>query len=204
MPSKNVTKEQVPDSYYHVYVRGGNKQKIFIEDADYKYFLKLFDRYLSNKPVISKTNEIYPNFLNEIEILAYCLMKNHFHILIYQYELPNLEKFMQSIMTSYSRYFNLKYKRTGHIYESRYKAVRIDQNSYLQHVSRYIHLNPRVWERYKYSSLRYYRNENVQFWLNTNRILEQFTTKQEYLEFVADYEEMHDTLGEIKHQLADK
>ena len=110
---------------------------------------------------------------------------------------------MRSIMISYSRYFNLKYKRTGPIYENRYKAVRIDQNTYLQHVSRYIHLNPRVWERYKYSSLRYYRDENVLFWLNTNRILEQFTSKQKYLEFVSDHEEMQDTLGEIQHQLAD-
>ncbi len=204
MPSRNVKKEQAPDSYYHVYVRGGNKQKIFIDDADYKYFLKLFDRYLSQTPVISKTNEVYPNFQNKIEILAYCLMKNHFHILVYQYDVPFLEKFMRSIMISYSRYFNLKYKRTGPIYENRYKAVRIDQNTYLQHVSRYIHLNPRVWERYRYSSLRYYRDENVLFWLNTNRILEQFTSKQKYLEFVSDYEEMHDTLGEIQHQLADK
>lgn len=204
MPSRNVTKQQAPDSYYHVYVRGSNKQKLFIEDIDYKYFLKLFERYLSEKPVISKTGELYPNFLNEIEVLAYCLMSNHFHLLLYQADVPYLEKFMRSLMTSYSRYFNLKYKRTGSMFESRYKAVRIDQDIYLQHITRYIHLNPRLWERYKYSSLGYYRDGNEPYWLNTDRILELFTSRQDYIKFVADYEEMRDTLGDLKYQLADQ
>ena len=204
MPSRNVTKQQAPDSYYHVYVRGSNKQKLFIEDIDYKYFLKLFERYLSEKPVISKTGELYPHFLNEIEVLAYCLMSNHFHLLLYQADVPYLEKFMRSVMTSYSRYFNLKYRRTGSVFESRYKAVRIDQDVYLQHITRYIHLNPRLWERYKYSSLGYYRGGNEPYWLNTARILELFTSRQNYIEFVADYEEMRDTLGDLKYQLADQ
>jgi len=204
MPSRNVIKEQAPDSYYHVYARGSNKQKIFLESIDYEYFLTLFDRYLSEKPSVSKTNEVYPNFFKKIEILAYCLMDNHFHILIYQCDVPYLEKFMRSVMTSYSRYFNLKYKRTGPIFESRYKASRINQNYYLQHVSRYIHLNPTQWEDYRYSSLKYYISSEEPRWLNTTKILEQFNSRQNYIEFVSDYEEMHDMLDDLKHQLADK
>ncbi len=204
MPSRNITKDQAPDSYYHVYARGSNKQKLFIEDVDYKYFLKLFERYLCEETVISKTGEIYPNFLDKIEVLAYCLMSNHFHLLIYQVDVPYLEKFMRSIMNSYSRYFNLKYKRTGSVFESRYKAVKIDQEAYLQHITRYIHLNPRLWEKHKYSSLKYYEIGNEPDWLNTVRILELFTTRQSYIEFVADYEAMRNTLHNIKHQLADK
>lgn len=204
MPSRNVTKEQVADSYYHVYVRGINKQNLFNLDNDYKYFIGLVERYFSQEVLVSKNGGLYPCFLGKIEIVAYCLMPNHFHMLIYQVDVPFLEKFMRSLMTSYSKYFNLKNKRTGSIFESRYKAVRIDQNVYLQHISRYIHLNPRRWERYRYSSLRYYRDGNAPHWLNANRILEQFSSARSYMEFVSDYQEMHDTLSDLKHQLADK
>lgn len=203
MPSKNIRKDYVPNSYYHIYSRGGNKQKIFNEDIDYKYFLKLFERYLSSDPVISKTGAIYPNFLGNIEIVAYCLMANHFHLLIYQTDAEHLEKFMRSIMTSYSRYFNLKYKHTGPVFESRYKAVRIDQEVYLQHITRYIHLNPRLWQRYKYSSLKYYSDGKEPNWLSNIRVLELFTSRQEYMDFVADYEEMDSILHDIKYQLVD-
>lgn len=204
MPSKNINKIQSPDSYYHVYARGNNKQIIFIDDKDYKYFLMLFDRYISYDPVINKIGGIYPSYVDKIEILAYCLMPTHFHILIYQIDIPYLEKFMRSLMTSYSRYFNLRHKRTGSIYESCYKAVRIDQESYLQHITRYIHLNPKRWQHYKYSSFKFYQNGNAPIWLTTGKILEQFNSVQEYIDFVADYEEMHDTLHEIKDQLANK
>lgn len=192
------------ESYYHVYVRGNNKQKLFIECYDYKYFLKLFDRYFSKDQVISKTGVVYPNFLNEIEIIAYCLMSNHFHLMIYQNDVPYLEKFMRSIMTSYSKYYNLKYKRTGSVFESRYKASRIDQESYLQHITRYIHLNPRGWARYRYSSLKYYRDGKEPDWLHSNRILEQFSSRQNYMDFVSDYEEMRDSMVDLKYQLADR
>ncbi len=203
MPSRNVIKEQAPESYYHVYARGSNKQHLFIDDRDYRHFLGIFERYLSVDTAISKTGEIYPNFRGRIEIVAYCLMPSHFHILVYQKDTPFLEKFMQSLMTSYSRYYNLKYKRTGPVFGSRYKASRIDQDSYLLHVSRYIHLNPRSWRRYEYSSIDYYCGKNKPVWLNTDAIMSQFGGKKEYLEFVSDYEDMHNILDEIKDQLID-
>jgi len=204
MPSRNIKKEQAPDSYYHIYVRGNNKQKIFLDNSDFKYFLKLFDRYLSADQAISKTGDIYPHFFGEIEVLAYCIMSNHFHLLLYQVNVPSLEKFMRSLMTSYGKYLNLKYKRTGPVFESRYKAVRIDQDAYLQHVSRYIHLNPKRWKCYKHSSLRYYRLGQEPFWLHTAKILDIFESRQNYMDFVSDYEEMHEILDELKYQLADK
>jgi REP-associated tyrosine transposase len=203
MPSRNIIKSQTPDAYYHVYARGGNKQKIFLEAADYKYFLSLFERYLSEKPAISKTGELYPHFFGHIELLTYCLMSNHFHLLVYQYELPYLEKFMRSLMTSYSRYFNLKYRRTGSLFESRYKATRVDRDAYLQHISRYIHLNPRLWKTYRHSSLRYFREGSEPVWLRTSKILEIFENRQSYTQFVADYKEQRDMLAELKYQLAD-
>lgn len=205
MPSRNVSKEQVADSFYHVYARGSNKQKIFLEASDYKYFLSLFERYLSRQQQIGKDGTPYPHFYRKIELLAYCLMSNHFHLLVFQTDVPSLEKIMRSIMTSYSRYFNLKYKRSGPLFESRYKAVRIERDSYLQHISRYIHLNPRFWENYRYSSLRYYRDGREPVWLNTDRIINIFNDDRvAYTKFVADYEEMHDLLQELKYQLADQ
>jgi putative transposase len=204
MPRKNVNKIQIPNSFYHIYIRGNNKQSIFNEDIDYKYFIKLIVRYLSQESLTDTNGRIYPSFTGKIDLLAYCLISNHYHLLVYQIETPYLEKFMRSIMTSYSRYFNLKYKRSGPVFESRYKAVLTDQDSYLQHISRYIHLNPDRWDRYKYSSLKYYRDGNPPFWLNTNRILEMFPSTENYINFVSNYKEMHDELGELIHQLADR
>lgn len=202
MPAKNVIKIQAPRSYYHIYARGGNKQKIFLEDADYKHFIHLFERYLGDKKVLSSSGVAYSNYREKVELLAFCLMTNHFHLLLYQEEIPYIEKLMRSIMTSYSRYFNLKYKRTGPVFESRYKAVKIDSDAYLQHITRYIHLNPRYWEGYKYSSLRYYRQHKPISWINPRKILSMFSSREEYMNFVANYEDMKNSLAEVKHQLA--
>lgn len=203
MPSRNVTKERAPDSYYHVYARGNNKQTIFIEDDDYRYFLELLNRYLSKELIVGKSGTLYPNFLNRIELISYCLMSNHFHLLLYQFEMIDMEKFMRSLMTSYSRYFNLKHKRTGSVFESRYRAVKINQDEYLQHITRYIHLNPEIWKTYKYSSWKYYRDGNGPDWLKNTKVLELFASKEAYIEYVTDYEEMRDELTEIKHGLVD-
>jgi len=205
MPSRNVVKVYAPQSYYHVYARGASKQKIFLDASDYHYFYKLLQRYLSAEPEVSKTGKVYPHFKNRITLLAFCLMTNHFHLLVYQEEAEDLQGFMKSVMTSYSRYFNLRYKRSGPVFESRYKAVRIDSDQYLHHISRYIHLNPRRWENYTNSSLKFYTQSNTApAWLDTNPILSMFSSAEEYHTFMADYEAMRDMLAEIKHQLADK
>lgn len=203
MPSRNIIKAYAPESYYHVYVRGANKQKIFLEAADYNYFYKLLSRYLSVEHKVSTTGVAYPHFRNRIKLLSYCLMTNHFHLLVYQYDQVDLPAFMKSLMTSYSRYFNLKYKRTGPVFESRYKAVRIVNDQYLQHITRYIHLNPRRWKNYYNSSLKYYRDGDAPEWLDPNDILQMFTSKEEYMVFVSDYEAMRDMLAEMKYQIAD-
>jgi putative transposase len=202
VPSRNVLKTPVAESYYHVYARGASKQSIFLNDADYAYFLNLFVRYLSKKPTSGKTGRPYPHFAQRIQLLAYCLMGNHFHMLIWQEDEAAMANFMRSIMTSYSRYFNLKYERTGSLFESRYKASRIDRNQYLDHISRYIHLNPRYWQHYRYSSLSYYFNDRPT-WIQPNKIEELFTERAAYIQFLKDYEGQKEILEEIKHNLAD-
>jgi len=203
MPSRNVIKEYAPQSYYHVYARGNSQQKIFLEASDYHRFLQLFERYLSTEPAYSQTGERYPNFRNQIKLLSYCLMSNHFHLLIYQEGMDDLKRFMQSLMTSYSRYFNLKHKRSGSLFETRYKASRIDRDTYLQHITRYIHLNPRRWQSYRYSSLSYYIHGHAPEWLTTKPILDVFLSRKEYKEFVEDYQGLRNELAELKYQLAD-
>ena len=142
MPAINTIKERAPESNYHVYARGNNKQIIFIDNSDYDYFLNLLERYFSDELIIGKSGILYPNFINRVEIIAYCLMPNHFHLLLYQFGVMDMEMFMRSLMTSYSKYFNLKYKRTGYVFEGRYKAAIINSDEYLLHISRYIHQNP--------------------------------------------------------------
>jgi len=203
MPQKNTIKEYAPDSYYHIYFRGANKQKLFLEAADYYYFLSLLDRYLSRRKVTSKTGVAYPNYRENIKLLSYCLMANHVHLLIYQAnEAQAIRKLMSSLMTSYSKYFNLKYHCRGSVFESRYKAKRIDNDSYLSHISRYIHMNPRRWEAYRHSSLRFVFADTVPEWLTTEPITSNFKGREDYLNFLREYQKNKEELELIKYQLA--
>ncbi len=203
MPSRNVFKPNAELAYYHIYARGANKQKIFADNQDYRHFEGLFGRYLAKDPAFDSLGTPYPHYLGQVELLAYCLMQNHFHLLLYQIRASSMEKLMRSVMTSYSRYFNLRHRRTGPLFESRYKAVLVDEQSYLEHISRYIHLNPRFWQTYRYSSLRYYRNGNRPEWLHPAKILAMFESSSQYLDFVADYEKQQRTMEHLKHYLAD-
>jgi len=204
MPSPNVLKIDVEDSFYHIFARGASKQAIFVDELDYLYFENLFARYLSNKPMQDKQGMAYPNYNGSIELLAFCLMPNHFHLLVYQIKTGAMEKLMRSMLTSYSRYFNLKYKRSGSLLESRYKAVRITEDNQLQHISRYIHLNPRYWKRYKHTSLLYYLGNQNPEWLKPGKISGLFSSSKDYLDFVADYDDYKRTLDKVKSELAGK
>lgn len=203
MPTRNTRKQYAEDAYYHIYSRGVNKQEVFVDALDYAYFLSLLKRYLSNKPETSDARVAYKHFTKEISLLAYCLMPNHIHMLIHQNEKDSIARFMQSLMTSYSMYFNKRHKRVGPIFQSRYLASLIDQDNYLHHISRYIHLNPKDWRTYEYTSLPYYMNDKKAEWLNPYPILELFNSdSQEYLSFVADYEDQKRLLDELKWELA--
>ncbi|CAN5453522.1 hypothetical protein BH10PAT3_BH10PAT3_4920 [soil metagenome] len=203
MPSRNVQKPDVAESFYHIYARGINKQPIFLDAADNLYYIGLFNRYLSIKPAYDKLGVIYPNFHGKIELLAYCLMENHFHLLIYQIEQRSMGRLMRSIMTSYSRYFNARYNRTGPVYEDTYKASLIDSDNYLTHISRYIHLNPRYWLRYKYSSIGNYLGAREDGWLIKDKVMVQFTDAGDYKTFLENYKCQKEMLDELKYELAD-
>jgi putative transposase len=204
VPSRNILKQDAPDSFYHVYARGLNKQRIFREPADFEKFLKLFSRYLSLEETKNSVGISFPNYSNRLELAAFCLMPNHFHLLIYQRQQGVMTQFMRSLLTSYSMYFNKKYKRSGPLFESRYKASLISDDAYLEHISRYIHLNPRLWQQYEYSSLPYYLQRISDDWIHTKRITERFSTPDEYLQFVQDYVQNKEMIDILKHELADQ
>lgn len=203
MPAKNTVKVYVDDSFYHVYNRGLNKRVIFLDDQDYKVFLLLIKRYLNPVPEMRTSGGPYPTFAREVELHAYCLMPNHFHLLLYQIKSGGITELLRAITTSYSMYFNKKYNRIGPLFQGKFKASLINTDAYLHHISRYIHLNPAEYESWPYSSLRYYLGRGCPSWLKTNRILAVFDgSPSKYLRFVADYEEQKQLLDELKYELA--
>jgi putative transposase len=116
--------------------------------------------------------------------------------------MDDMAEFMKSLLTSYSLYFNKKYKRSGPLFESRYKASRVSDDTYFQHITRYIHLNPKDWRNYEYSSLPYYLQQVSDEWIDPTRVMEQFSGPDEYLKFVGDYEQNKKLIDILKHELA--
>lgn len=194
----------VENSYYHIYSRGNNKQSIFIDHDDYIFFLSILKRYLSHDEAHNSKGLAYLKLYDELELLAYCQMPNHFHLLIYQIKAGGMTRLMRHVVTTYSQYFNNKYKRTGSVFESRFKASRITTDQYLLHISRYIHLNPVEWNTYTYSSLSAYKGLVSYDWLITDRILNLYGSTTRYLGFVKHYKPTHDELDTLKHLLANQ
>lgn len=204
MPGKNLQRNFTEHGYYHVYNRGIDKQKIFLDAQDYKYFTSLFSRHLSKKLQSDRYGRDYKWLRPKVDILAYCWMPSHFHLLVYQKEDPRaLVELMSSIGTAYTMYFNKKYKRRGPLFESNYRASLILDDSYFAHISRYIHLNPSDYKNWHYSSLSQYLGKASEEWVEPSYIANDFTPK-EYEEFVDDYLDVKNELDLLKHELADQ
>lgn len=203
MPSRNTYKLYGEGQYYHVYNRGVNKENIFLDKQDYVYFLSLFKRHLSKEARKDRIGRQYLHLVNSVKLLSYCLMPNHFHLLLLNVEKDGVEKLMRSIATSYSMYFNRRHSHVGHLFQGVFKASSIESESYLQHISRYIHLNPKDYKNYPYSSYKAIVNGWDVEWLDSNALMDTFEGgRSDYADFVADYEGYKAMLDEIKHDLA--
>lgn len=196
------------DEYYHVYNRGAHKRNIFHNVADYARFLFLilffqspfvFDRV--SRPVRrfvkhrvfdvddADTSKIIDG--RYVELISFCLMPNHFHLVIREVKEHGTARYMQRVLNSYTKYYNTKYETSGHLFQGPYRAVLVEDNEQLMYLSAYVHRNPRElphWknkeQKYEWSSYQDYIGENR--WgklLPTEIILEQFKTKNEYEEF---------------------
>lgn len=129
--------------YYHLYNRGVEKRFIFKDKKDHEHFLFLM--YICNSEKSIVLRDIGKNFDRGETILAigaYCLMPNHFHMLVREKIEGGISKYMRKLMTAYSMYFNKKYNRTGKLYEGVFKATHCGTDRYLKYLYSYIHLNP--------------------------------------------------------------
>ncbi len=204
-----------PGEYYHIYNRGTDKRDIFIDNDDRDRFVKLLFVSNGNKPFVFRDFPIgvpYVNFDRGEEVTAvgaYCLMPNHFHLLLKETSEGGITKFLGKISTSYSMYFNKKYKRSGTLFEGTFKASHVDSDEYLKYLFSYIHLNPvklidskwrengitnkeatkRYLDTYRYSSYNDYLNKGrvEEAILNRKVFPEYFSTKRDFNDFINDW-----------------
>ncbi|OGD88331.1 hypothetical protein A2W45_00020 [Candidatus Curtissbacteria bacterium RIFCSPHIGHO2_12_41_11] len=203
------------NSFYHIFNRGVNKAKIFFDDADYSRFLEAAIHYKSSTRQFSHSKRYkYPDTGTgqnaKVQVFAYCLMPNHFHFLIRQLADHGITSYMQHLSNSYSHYIHTRYKRTGPLFEGRFKNRLIDSDEQLVHVSRYIHLNPLVSElvdnliNYKWSSYKsYITSYEDKLISDFNIVLGRFKSRKDYEQFVIDQSDYGKELERIKHLALD-
>lgn len=218
VPAKNVVKTYIENGYYHVYNRGVEKRNIFLDKQDCVVLLHYLKMYLAPIDEIKnlselniRVNRFIPlNLSQEIDLLSFSLMPNHFHFLLKQSTKDGITKFLRRLATSYVMYFNKKYKRVGSLFQGIYKAVLVESDSYLLHLSRYIHLNSMHVKSpvnfMEFSSYPYYLEEKQTSWIKPQEILSFFKSSKRkdlkdilsYQSFVEDYQ-MNSTeaLGEL-------
>lgn len=211
---------------YHIFNRGVAKIPIFESSWDYQRFTELLDYYRFQNPPLrfsyfhrlpnSQRDTTWKNILKSslpmVEIITYCLMPNHLHLLIKQITNNGISKFMANLLNSYARFFNTKYKRIGPLFQSNFKAVRIETNEQLLHVHRYIHLNPltslivkkQEFEQYRWSSYRHYLGLTQSHFVDAKLILNQFKTLESYKKFLLDQADYQRKLHIIKHLALEK
>jgi len=165
-----------PGLLYHVMARGNQRQKTFRCGDDYQAYLKLLEHYRVKFAV---------------RIYAYCLMPNHVHLLVESGSFP-LSKLMQGLQQSYTQYFNRSYRKTGHLFQGRYRAIICDKDKYLLALVRYIHLNPvragltKRAEDYVYSGHGSYLTEKGARIIDGRPILAMLGSRRAYGKFVMD------------------
>lgn len=205
---------------YHVYNRGVEKRPLFLTKWDSNRFLEIINYYrFINCPVKysyfklmsgDKKEDVLKNLEETsgkwVDILAFCLMPNHVHFLLKQLEDNGISKFMAKIQNSFSHFFNVKQERVGHLFQGSFKAVKIESDEQLIHVSRYIHLNPvssyitsfgKI-EDYEFSSYPEYIGKKIGF-CNTELVLAHFKNPDDYKKFVKDQSDYQSQLDNIKH-----
>jgi REP element-mobilizing transposase RayT len=168
-------------AFYHVICRGNQRQVIFRSDADRKYYLERIEEYRQRYG---------------FNVYAYVLMSNHVHLLIQTGEVA-LSRIMQGLQLKYTRYYNRKYKKVGHLFQGRYKAILCDRQAYLLELVRYLHLNPSrtrtpmdPW-KYQWSSHAAYLGKSGSVRIDTSAVLGELNrsvgqARRAYLRFMAE------------------
>jgi len=222
MPGRKVP--LVTNQIYHVLNKGIASQPVFLNKRDYnralqtifyyqnKEFPLKYSRFLelSNKRRLKILEKLKTQRKFLVEIIAFCLMPNHFHLLLKQIINEGISNFISNFTNSYTRYFNTKRERKGPIFQGKFKAIRIENDEQLLHVSRYIHLNPytsfivksaKEIENYPYSSFTKYLEKASAEFCDKKIILDQFKNLASYKKFVLDQADYQRKLEIIKHLL---
>ncbi|MCH8874392.1 transposase [candidate division KSB1 bacterium] len=166
--------------YYHILNRGNEKKTIFFERDNYLFFLRRLKQ---------GSEKLGP------EVLCYCLMPNHFHLILQEVSEKGISDLMLSLQTSYAKAINKRYNRVGHLFQGPFKNILVDKNEYLLHLSRYIHINPVIagWmpnpEDWEFSSFRDFVGLRAGTLPQPKIILSQFSDKGTYWKFVNDYKD---------------
>lgn len=227
MPAKNIIKTYIENGYYHIYNRGVEKRIIFTNEQDYSVFLGYLKEYLTPKDIEKLQQQLVTpssskekaeaikllrmnSFATEIDLLAYCLMPNHFHLLVKQKSPRGIEKFMRSVCTRYVQYFNKHQNRVGTLFQDTYKAVLITSEEQFTHLTRYIHRNPiskgvSLKESPQPSSYRNYLKLINQEWVKPNEVLALFAKSgfNSYQSFVEESSLEEESLSRISDLLID-
>lgn len=214
------------DHFYHVFNRGVEKRIIFSNRRDYKRALETAKYYqYQNLPCrFSKflefntdtRNSLYQSIISNnkrlVDIVAYCFMPNHFHFLLKQNTTKGISTFIANFTNSYTKFFNTKYERDGHLFQGVFKAVLIEEDSQLIHLSRYIHINPVVslliditsLGSYEFSSYHEYISPDQEGLCIKDMILGNFRNTEDYKSFVLDQVSYAQELSKIKHLLIEE
>lgn len=203
-------------NFYHIFNRGVNKQEIFDNPQDYDRLLQtmFYYQFSGPKPRFSThkrfKNKDFSSNPKIVEIICFCLMPNHFHFLLKQAKNNGISEFISKVTNSYTKYFNTKYKRVGPLFQGEFKAVLIESDEQLVHVSRYIHLNPFVADlvknlnQFPYSSYKDFINPESNGFCITKPILDFFKNQKGYKAFTDDHSAYAKELELIKHLLIDE
>lgn len=209
---------------YHVFNRSIARQPIFLNQRDYERILAVLYFYSFDRPKLrfSHYNRLSYNeqkaFLEDliknntrlVDIIAFCFMPNHLHLLIKEIKGKGISTLMAKLQHSYAKYFNTKNKRTGSVFQAMFKIVRIETDEQLLHVTRYIHLNPLTsyilkdinqLENYPWSSYMDYFSIRKLSFINKNLLLGFFSSKNALKKFTSDQVDYQRKLGKIKHLL---
>lgn len=211
----------VVEYVYHVFNRGVNRSTIFHNHRDYQRFYDTIDFYrlptqpvklsyflkwpVENKRRLLEATQRDPN--KYVSIYGYAFMPNHFHLLVRQIQKNGVSEFMRKVQNSFAKYKNIRYKRTGGLYEGPFRAVRVQTGNQLLHLSRYIHLNPYTshvvaslteLHTYPWTSLSQYITGKRGI-CETKPLLSFFSSPKQYKQFVNDQADYQRELETIKH-----
>jgi len=181
--------------FYHIYNRGTDKRTIFANSYDFQRFLQSMQEFNSIDPIGS----IYQNSFNKLQlrrptsklvnIVCYCLNPNHYHMILEQRVNGGISEFIKRLSGGYTKHFNFKHKRSGVLFQGKFKANHIDSNEYLLHASAYVNLNGLVHklkDNQFHSSWDEFINTAHKEICKKNIILSQFKNRNEYQIFAKD------------------